>query len=171
MKSTYRLFPDSGYILETYRGVVRLADIVASDERRRRDRRCRPHFHLVSDYRRANVLVSPDEIAALAAAPTDESAPRQRYIALILANGRNLAFATLYKSMLATRSVYAECFVGVESACAWLAALSGSSPSSERHVRVIPQTLARTSVEGTQASIPARYGFPVTARGSCDEVQ
>lgn len=125
MKSTYRLFPESGYILETYRGVVRLADLVESEERRRDDRRCRSHFHLLTDFRRANVALSAVEVRELVGLLPIPSSLRCR--ALVLENGRNYAFASLFKAALESLAVRVECFVSIEAASGWLAGQSAAA--------------------------------------------
>lgn len=120
MKSTYRVFPESGYIIETYRGIVCLGDFLESETRRRDDLRCREHFHLVSDLRRANVVLSLEDIATLVGALPRSSISPKKW-ALVLANGRNYAIASLLKARLEASPMRVECFVGIEPACAWLA--------------------------------------------------
>jgi hypothetical protein len=120
MRVGYTIYPRSGYVLETLRGIVTYQDLVHFVARQQFDARIAPHYDTVSDFSRATVRLTEREVRLFADTISTLPSGRVGRRALVTSGARNLAFASLLQGFIAESGLDAQCFCDREAALRWL---------------------------------------------------
>jgi len=120
MRVGYTIFPRSGYILETLRGIVTFDDLSGFAARQQFDARITPHYDTVSDFSRATIRLTEREVRLFADIICTLPSGRVGKRALVVVGARNLAFASLLQSFIVQSGLEAQCFCDRDAAFRWL---------------------------------------------------
>jgi hypothetical protein len=120
MRVGYTVFPRSGYVLETLRGIVTYQDLARFAARQQLDVRVAPHFHTVSDFSRATLRLTEQEVRLYADTICTLPTGRLGKRALVVFGARNLAIANLLQAFALQSGLQAQCFCDRDAALRWL---------------------------------------------------
>jgi hypothetical protein len=119
MNANYTIYPDAGYILETYCGAVTFTQCEHFVLRQRRDMLLLPHYHTVSDFTQAAMRLSIAEVEQLVHLMCDPLLFRSGNRALVIDGLRNIAFADVFRNYLEQEDILSQCFSNCDAAIRW----------------------------------------------------
>ena len=131
MDASYSVFPESAYVLETYRGTVRYNNLMNLFARQARDRRLGLCQHTVMDFTKATLALSGEEVRIIADTVGLRSAMPRKY-AMVIVNARNFAIASLFETYLSRDSHAVRCFHSRAAALRWIAPDCAADAESDR---------------------------------------
>jgi hypothetical protein len=119
MNASYSVFPESGHVLETFRGSVGYTNLMQLFARQARDRRIGLCQHTVMDFTKATLKLTNEQVRIVADTIGLRSARPRKY-AIVIANARNFAIASMFASLLSRDAFTVRCFHSRAAALRWI---------------------------------------------------
>lgn len=130
MNASYSVFPETRHVLETFRGSIGYTNVMQLLARQARDRRVGLCQHTIMDFTKATLALTNEQVRIITDTIGLRSARPRKY-AMVIANARNFAIASLFAACLSRDGFSVRCFHSRAAAVRWITASEEGNTTSQ----------------------------------------